>query len=138
MAELTPKQITAVAALLGGKSIEQAAQEAEVGATTVHRWFRESDAFNAALAEGRRAALHTAVTTLSYTARSAAAVVLEIMQNKKTPPGIRLRAALGVLELLSSWAANEDIDERLRRLERLSAGQEGTDDDNLPGTTPAA
>lgn len=132
MAELSPKQITAVAALLSGKSIEAAAQDADVGATTIHRWFRESDAFNAALADGRRAALHTAITTLSYVSRTAAGVVLEVMSNTKTPPSVRLRAALGILELLTEWAAQQDVDERLRRLETR-----GADDDDTR-TTPTA
>jgi AcrR family transcriptional regulator len=131
MVELSPKQITVVAALLSGKSIEAAAAEAEVGTTTVHRWFKESDAFNDALSEGRRAALHTAITTLSYVSRTAAGVVLEVMANKKTPPSVRLRAALGVLELLTTWAQHQELDERLRRLEKR-----GDDDDRR--TTPTA
>jgi AcrR family transcriptional regulator len=132
MQDLSAKQITAVAALLAGKSVEQAAQAADVDPATVHRWFKASDAFNAALSEGRRAALHTAITTLSYVSRTAAGVVLEVMSNKKTPPAVRLRAALGVLDLLTTWAQHQDVDERLARLERRA------DDDDVPGTTPAA
>jgi AcrR family transcriptional regulator len=132
MQDLTPKQIAAVAALLAGKSVEQAAQAAEVDPATVHRWFKASDAFNDALSEGRRAALHTAITTLSYVSRSAAAVVLEVMNNKNTPPSVRLRAVLGVLELLTTWAQHQELDERLRRLEKRG------DDDNDTRTTPTA
>jgi hypothetical protein len=117
MQDLTPKQTIAVSVLLLGKSIEQAAQDASVDPATIHRWFRDSDAFNTALAEGRRAALHTAVNTLSYTSRKAAVVVDEILDNKRTPPSIRLRAALGILELLMKWAELQDFDARLKRLE---------------------
>lgn len=132
MQDLSPKQITVVSALLAGQSVEQAAHAAEVDPSTVHRWFKTSDAFNAALADGRRAALHSAVTALSYVARSAVAVVLEVMTAKKTPPSVRLRAALGILEMLMQWAAQQDVDERLRRLETRGA------DDTDTRPTPTA
>lgn len=139
MAELTTKQTAVIAALLAGNSIEQAARACDVGARTIYRWFQLDAPFNAALAEGRRAALHTAVNQLAHTGHDAAAVVTKIMRDPKASPAVRLRAALGVLDILMKWNELQDFDARLKRLEAgAQPGQEGSDDDEPPRSTPAA
>jgi hypothetical protein len=54
---------------------------------------------------------------VTATARTAAGIVLELMTDRRSPPGVRLRAALGILELLSKWLELQDFESRLRRLE---------------------
>ena len=51
---LSPAQQKALTALLAGKSVTDAAAAAEVDRTTVHRWLKETYAFQAALNRGRR------------------------------------------------------------------------------------
>jgi hypothetical protein len=51
---LTPIQETAIASLLAGKTVTDAAADAGVDRATVHRWLREHFGFRAALNAGRR------------------------------------------------------------------------------------
>src|SRR5262245_59093418 len=51
---LSPSQEKALAALLAGKSVTEAAAAAEVDRTTVHRWLRYGYTFQAELNRGRR------------------------------------------------------------------------------------
>ncbi|MBM4071154.1 MAG: hypothetical protein FJ271_19795 [Planctomycetes bacterium] len=53
-ATLSPQQLTALAALLAGKSVTDAASESVVDRTTVHRWLREDFDFIAAYNGGRQ------------------------------------------------------------------------------------
>lgn len=117
MDDLNPRQVKALAALLSGKTITDAAQLAEVNESTVRRWLREDEAFNRALADGRREALAAAMNVTTAVARTAAAVVLEVMTDRRSPPGVRLRAACAVLEMLMKWAEMQDFEARLRALE---------------------
>ena len=52
--ELTPAQDKALAALLEGKTVQDAAAAADVDRTTVHRWLKEDFAFQATYNRGRR------------------------------------------------------------------------------------
>jgi hypothetical protein len=51
---LTPAQERALAALLTGKTVTAAADDAQVDRTTVHRWLKDDFVFQAALNRGRR------------------------------------------------------------------------------------
>jgi hypothetical protein len=51
---LTPEQDAAVAALLAGRTVTDAAAATGVDRTTVHRWLKKDFAFQAALNLGRR------------------------------------------------------------------------------------
>jgi hypothetical protein len=117
MDDLNPRQVKALGALLSGKTLLAAATEAGVNESTIRRWLREDDAFNEALAQGRREALAAAMNVTTAVARTAAGVVLELMTDRKAPPGVRLRSALAILEMLIKWAEMQDFEARLRRLE---------------------
>jgi hypothetical protein len=52
--DLSPTQIAAVAALLAGKTVTDAAAEAGVDRWTVHAWLKSHFAFRAAMNRGRR------------------------------------------------------------------------------------
>lgn len=113
---LTPKQVTLVAALLEGKTLEQAAQAAGVAYVTAKRWRRRPE-FIAALAEARRELITGALDVLTVGARAAAAELLALLRDKTVSPMVRLRAAEAVLERLHRWVELEDLEARLRVLE---------------------
>lgn len=117
MPDLSAKQMTALTALLSGKDIPSAATAAGVNETTVRRWLRTDEAFHVELAAGRREALAAAMNVTTAVARTAAGVILEVMSDRRAPPGVRLRAACAVLEMLLKWAELQDFEARLRRLE---------------------
>jgi hypothetical protein len=65
---LSPNQEKALAALLAGKSVTEAAAAAEVDRTTLHRWLKEDFDFKAALNRGRkdlREAMHARLMVLA-------------------------------------------------------------------------
>ena len=119
---LTPKQVQLVTALLEGKSLEQAAQAAGVAYVTARRW-RRLPAIIAALAEGQRELIASALDVLSVGARAAAGEILAILRDKRVAPLVRLRAAEAVLERLHKWAELEDLEARIRALEEKNAQQ---------------
>ncbi len=108
---LPPAQAQVVAALAQGHSITQAAAEAGVHRTTVHHWRRTSHEFRVALSRARR---HFAAT-LSDDLRDLSATALEtvraMLAAPDTPPAVRLKAALAVLErpAFAGWQLPEDI-----------------------------
>jgi SEC-C motif len=96
-AALTPVQAQLVAALARGASVTAAAREAGVHRSTVHLW-RNSPAFSAAVDEactGYAEELRDGLRDLSALALSSLRVLLE---SDSTPPGVRLRAALSILQ----------------------------------------
>lgn len=113
---LTPNQVTALSALLAGKSVQAAAKAASVTRETVHRWLHEPD-FQAAHRAGRRELASVALAQLQGATDAAVKVIKEIMNDKTKPPSIRLRAAQIVIESAIKWLELEDMDARLRALE---------------------
>lgn len=113
---LTPKQVQLVTALLRGETLEQAAGAADVAYITAKRW-RRLPAVAAALAEGRRELIASALDVLSVGARAAAAEMLAILRDKTVAPQVRLRAAESVLERLHKWAELEDLQARIAAME---------------------
>lgn len=118
MTDLTGPQLTALTALLSGKSVPDAASAAGVDPTTVRRWLRTDDGFIEELAAGRREVLWAAMDVTMGAARTAAETVIGIMKNTRTRPHVRLMAAKIVLEQLTRWLELQDFDRRLRKLER--------------------
>lgn len=109
--------MSALTALLSGKSVLESATAAGVDPTTLRRWLREDMAFSEALAAGRREVLWNAMDVTAAAARLAAETVVSIMKNKQTRPHIRLMAAKLLLETLTRWMELQDFDIRLRKLE---------------------
>jgi hypothetical protein len=112
--KLTPKQLTALAALLAGRSVETAAQEAKVNPATVHRWLNEPD-FQAAQRAGRRDLASVALAQLQEITGVAVGVIRELMEDASKPASVRLRAAQIVIESSVKWL-EIDTDTRLAAL----------------------
>jgi len=91
-------QLAAISALVGGASVTEAAERAGVDRTTLHRWMSGDAAFVATLNRTKLEVLDEIRAELRSTAGSAARVVRELVTNPKTPPAVRLRAALALLE----------------------------------------
>jgi hypothetical protein len=119
---LTPKQVTALTALLAGLSIEAAAKEAKITAGTLHRWLGEPD-FKAAQTAGRRDLAEQALSQLQLVTRAAVGVIAELLTDKMKPPSIRLRAAQIVIEATTKWLELEDFAARLEVLEEARGEQ---------------
>jgi hypothetical protein len=97
-ANLSPAQVQVIAALARGRSVTAAAVEAGLHRSTIHHWLRHEPAFKTAIQQA-----HTEyAVTLNDGMRDLAALALETLHNlladPETPPAIRLKAALAVLE----------------------------------------
>jgi hypothetical protein len=91
LAELDPKQVTALECLLRGSTATEAAQAANVNQRTLWRWQRSNPEFQAALNRGRREAWEAAELRLQRLAESAIRVVEQALDQGD------VRAALAIL-----------------------------------------
>ena len=96
-ANLSPVQVQVIAALAQGRTVTAAAQTAGVHRNTIYNWLNEP-AFKTAAEEAEA----EYVAILSDGMRDLAALALEtlrnLLQDSKTPPAVRLRAALAILQ----------------------------------------
>jgi hypothetical protein len=99
---LTPQQLTVISALSSGVTLTAAAEEAGVHRNTIHYWRRNLRAFQDSLAHAQYD------RALYYRDRLEAEIDLaikalhEILADSKTPPSVRLKAALHVIQTAST------------------------------------
>lgn len=117
---LTPNQVSALAALLAGRSVRAAAKAAGVDPATVHRWLNDPS-FRAAQQAGRRELAQQSLAQLQGITKTAIGVVEELMTDKTKPASVRLRAAQIVIEATVKWLELEDFADRLTALEQAYA-----------------
>ncbi|MEU6244830.1 helix-turn-helix domain-containing protein [Streptomyces sp. NPDC047024] len=97
-----------------GVSSDKAGAAAGVSGRTVRRW-REDPDFEAQVQQARGAILAEAVAALGAAARDAVDTLHAALTDES--PGIRVRAALGIIGALPSLAEHAELNERLARLE---------------------
>jgi hypothetical protein len=95
---LSRQQLTAIVELLLGSTVTQAAKEARVDRTTLHRWLSSDAQFVATLNQLKREELDAIRSRMRSAAGTAVETVEELMEGANVHPAIRLRAALAVLE----------------------------------------
>ncbi|HNR34810.1 MAG TPA: hypothetical protein PKO36_06495 [Candidatus Hydrogenedentes bacterium] len=114
----------AVAAFETG-SIRDAATVTGIPERSARR-YAASDTFKTVLADARRAALERTVSRLQASGVRAVDTLATIMDDAGIPPGVRVRAALGVLTALVSMTQFADLESRIRAMEeRINAEQPG-------------
>src|SRR6266851_4946344 len=96
-ANLSPAQAQVVAALAQGRTVTAAAQEAGLHRNAIYNWYHEP-AFKTAVDEAQS----EYVAILSDGMRDLAALAVEtlrsLLEDPKTPPAVRLKTALAILE----------------------------------------
>jgi hypothetical protein len=96
-ATLSPAQAQVVAALAQGRTVTAAAQGAGLNRNTIYNWLHEP-VFKTAVDEAQ----HEYIAILSDGMRDLAALALEtlrsLLEDPKTPPAVRLKTALAVLQ----------------------------------------
>jgi hypothetical protein len=95
-----PAQVRAIGAPLGGSTVTDAAKSAGVSRATVHRWLSEDPDFMAAYNMARREA--TEALRQRLRGMGLEAVEGALLTDRDTPPTVRLRAAMEVLEVATS------------------------------------
>jgi AcrR family transcriptional regulator len=100
--DLTTAQCRAVAALAGGATIVNAAAAAGVSRPTVYAWFQNNAEFTAELNRARAEQREAIRTELRGLATAAVGTVRELIESPETPPAVRLRASLAVLQAVGA------------------------------------
>ncbi len=109
-----------ISALLCSNTLEAAAKKAGISKRTLLRWLDEPD-FRAAYAKAKRDVLRTATAILTRDSGKAALTLTKIFLGKPAEnQSARVSAARATLRLALDAFAFEDLEERLRRLERQS------------------
>jgi hypothetical protein len=111
------KKEQAIAALLSSRNLEQAAETAGIGVTTLRRWMRNAQ-FKKEYLQARREGLAQATARLQQSSGPAAATLLKLMVDPGMPPAIRLRAADYVLKHGIKTLQDDDLEVRLAHLEK--------------------
>jgi dihydroneopterin aldolase len=119
---LTSKQARALASLLAGSTVEEAAASARVNPTTVYRWLQQ-EAFRQQYQRARRQVVERAASSIQQAATKAVQVMTTIMLDKNAAPSVRLRAAQGIYEQATKWVEVEEFTERLEALEATMRGR---------------
>ena len=117
--KLGRKKEEAIVALLSQRSIEDAARACETPPRTLYRWLKEPE-FEAAYRTARRQAYGQSISRLQQGSTAAATTLLKVMVDPATPPSTRVRAAEAVLSQAAKAIEIEDIDARVRALEKAT------------------
>ena len=97
-ATLSPAQAQVIAALAQGRTITDAARDASLHRTTIHHWFRTEPTFNTAFQEAQREYIETLQDGMRDLAARAVETLRNLLDGPNTPPAVRLRTALAVLQ----------------------------------------
>ena len=107
-AALSHPQIRALNALSKGATVTDAAEAAGVNRCTVHTWCRGHEVFRSFLDESKRMQAEIVLDHFRGLVDSAAAALRQILADPDTAPGIRLKAALAVMNTVTAASKQED------------------------------
>jgi hypothetical protein len=97
-APLSPVQAQVIAALAQGRTITDAARDAGPHRTTIHHWFRTEPTFNTAFQGAQREYVETLQDGMRDLAARAVETLRNLLDDPETPPAVRLRTALAILQ----------------------------------------
>ncbi len=115
--ELTPKQESAIIALLDCGEVKAAARVAGINEATLWRWLK-LPAFQSRYREARRQLVETAIAQLQSDCTIAVRVLREVAEDKNSPASSRVAAAKTILEQSIGAIELMDLQERVEMLEQ--------------------
>ena len=95
---LSPVQTLVIAALAQGRTITDAASDADLHRSTIHHWFRTEPVFKSSFQEAQREYVETLQDGMRDLAARAVETLRNLLDDPNTPPAVRLRTALAVLQ----------------------------------------
>ena len=114
--KLSPKKQKAILALLEQPSIQMAATTIGIGETTLHRWLNDKD-FKDSFRAAKQQIVTQAISRLQNNAGKAITCLVDIMDDKNSPPSTRVSAARTILEMTNKAVEIEDLQARLESIE---------------------
>jgi hypothetical protein len=122
---LTRKQKAFLVALLAEPTVTAAAASIGVAPVTAWRWLR-TDAIRAELASRQDAVLAAVTNGLADDAQQARAVLLDTMNAPSTPAGVKVRAALGIIDAALRLCELLTLADRVAALEQRMVNNDTT------------
>ena len=113
--KLTEKQLKAIPLILGGRTIEEGCKRAKVSKTSFYEWLKNPQ-FKDEFIRQRNEIVTFALDELKASTGEAVQVLRNLLKAKKE--GIRLRAAMGIIEYVNKFIEFEGIEKRLEAIER--------------------
>ena len=113
------KKEAAIAALLTHRNLEDAARATGIGTQTLLRWLRLPE-FESSYREARRDTFSQSIARLQQASGAAVSALLKVMIDPHAPAASRIRAADCVLDHTAKGIELEDIEVRVRELERAA------------------
>jgi hypothetical protein len=95
---LSPVQAQVIAALAQGRTATDAARDAGIHRTTIHHWSRTEPLFKSSLQEAQREYVETLQDGMRDLAARAVETLRNLLDDPNTPPAVRLRTALAILQ----------------------------------------
>ena len=105
--EIEPEQAEVITALVRGATITDATRRANVDRSTFYLWLKSDAAFEAELNRARREQRDALRAQLRELAGVAMSTVREMLTGPDVPPGVRLRAAIAVLQSVGTLEPEE-------------------------------
>ena len=118
MTELKGKQNKFLLALLQEPTTDEAIKTADIHRVTAYKYLKDPT-FKQALREARSDAVMIVSQKLSMAGEKAVVTLLEIVDDEEAPATSRVSASRTVLEYLYRSYENDEILERIERLEEL-------------------
>jgi hypothetical protein len=115
---LSPKQETAINALLTEPTTRAAAAAAKVSEATIWRWLADPD-FAAAYREARGQLLESTLTAMQAAGGDAVKCLRDVMKDEQAQPSARVAAAKAILDLGLKAREVLDNEERLQAVEQF-------------------
>ena len=106
----------AIEAIFASKTLEDAAKSIGISVSTLKRWKKRDD-FQAAFLQARRDSLEAANARIQQNAGGLAALALKLAADPATPPSVRVRATLALLEHANRTLLVEDLAVRIAGIE---------------------
>ena len=113
----------AIAALMRGQTIKQAAHDCGLGYRTLKTWLA-SDWFRTEYGAAKDQLLESTINQLRAIGSDGVEGLHDVVVNVKNPPAARVSAARAILEVLLKAVEIQDITTRLERLEVALKGDE--------------
>ena len=117
--ELTSKKRKAIAALIGGATVTEAADKAGVKRQTVHTWLNEKD-FKTELKIAEAKVLDEVSRKLVALADMAVGAFKDVLDNSKVDISLRVQAADKLIRRLIELRTQVDLEERVSELEKMA------------------
>ena len=99
---LAPQQAEVIVALVGGATVTDATKQASVDRGTFYLWLKSDANFQAELNRARREQADAMRAQLRGLADTAVSTVREMLTGADVPAGVRLKAALAVLQSIGT------------------------------------